>query len=443
MPPSSSKIPARARAWLQAGLISQAQAESIAAYEASRAPRFNPLAWLAVAGGSCVALGMVLLVSHNWESIPAWLKQGAFIACLALAAFGAGWSEDKPGLGPGLALIWMGLPLAGIGLWAQVYHLSGEPLRPLFAWLLLTLPLAWMARHPAPARLHAFGLLATAFYAAFSSGGTLSLVNNQAAHAAPWPGLGRWCLNLAGLAFLWALAGLVTQRRLGLPAKTAFLAAACLFIGGLGFAGTPLEIESRGVGMLLACGLGVCFWFGCRAWGLAGPRLRELGFIIVAGLVYCLSFTREDHGADRLGEAGGLHAAFWGLAALLLALFGPWKKMQLSKPWIGRVSALMPLLLVGLALSPAPGWSVGLAANLGLAALCVIWMFESAAQGHGALLDLSTLLLGLLLFTRFIDYFGSLLKSGLGFIATGLVFLGLAFILRRSRDSLRRGEAAP
>ena len=45
-------------------------------------------------------------------------------------------------------------------------------------------------------------------------------------------------------------------------------------------------------------------------------------------------------------------------------------------------------------------------------------------------------MVGLLMATRFIDYFGSLLTSGSAFIVLGLLFLGLAYGLDRGRRHL-------
>lgn len=55
--------------WHKAGLIDAKQREAILRFERARAKAFNPMAWLAAAGGLCVILGIILLVSHNWENL--------------------------------------------------------------------------------------------------------------------------------------------------------------------------------------------------------------------------------------------------------------------------------------------------------------------------------------------------------------------------------------
>lgn len=334
-------------------------------------------------------------------------------------------------------VVWLGLPLAGIGLWGQIYHLSGDAFKPLLVWLILSAPLAYFSRHPAPTMAHTAGLAMAAYVGAFSTSTWLTLADTSWWRGPERPfDPSRWGLSLAGVLLLWAVAAWQAHSRLGTGARVALLIAGGAFMASLGLAHTPLQCEQAWLGMLMVAGIGVCVWFGSWAWGLRGTRLREIGFGLAAAFLYALSFTRFVTDAGQFTSGGIAWALTWGLGGIGLAILGPWDQMQLSKRWIGPLTALLPSGLIFLGIFGLPGWGVGALANFALAGLCVVWMFESAAQEEKALLNRASWILGLLIFTRFVDYLGSLLNSGLGFIGAGLAFLGLAWGLNEGRKSL-------
>jgi hypothetical protein len=119
--------------WRNRGLLTEEQAAAIRAFEEARAG--GPLGWvvwgLAAAGGVTVVVGVVAIVAANWKDVPEGAKLAA-VGTLLLASLAGAWRTS------GLRNTWPRdlclllhalLPLAMIGLIAQVYHLSGPPWR--------------------------------------------------------------------------------------------------------------------------------------------------------------------------------------------------------------------------------------------------------------------------------------------------------------------------
>src|SRR5688572_13573938 len=131
--------------WIAEGIITPAQAARI---RDARARHAGPgvFTLLASLGGICVALGVILVVAYNWDQFHRGLKLGGFLLALTLAAEAASRLPDTWAFVRGATqVLWLFLPLAGIGLMGQVYQLSGEPLRPLLVALALGAPVAWYA----------------------------------------------------------------------------------------------------------------------------------------------------------------------------------------------------------------------------------------------------------------------------------------------------------
>ena len=79
---------------------------------------------------------------------------------------------------------------------------------------------------------------------------------------------------------------------------------------------------------------------------------------------------------------------------------------------------------------------VGYLANVALVGFCLYAMHVGVLRADKRLINQGVAVLGLLMVTRFIDYFGNLLTSGSAFIVMGLLFLGLAYGLDRGRRHL-------
>jgi uncharacterized membrane protein len=129
------------RRWQNAGLIDLTEAERIRAWEATHR---RPVVFWAVAGTGvlAVSLGIMAIVSANWEEIPAWLKLAVDLGLNAAAAVAVFvfWRRHRPWLTEISALLLFALVLSGIALIGQVYQLQSAPWRALVSWLVLCTP---------------------------------------------------------------------------------------------------------------------------------------------------------------------------------------------------------------------------------------------------------------------------------------------------------------
>lgn len=98
-------------------------------------------------GGLAIILGLILTVSHNWSQIPDLVKIVGYLVTLsALYAMAYFSQTEYPKVSEVLYFIASGYVLAGIGLIAQIYHLSSSDGRAFLLWFVLILPLALLLK---------------------------------------------------------------------------------------------------------------------------------------------------------------------------------------------------------------------------------------------------------------------------------------------------------
>jgi hypothetical protein len=96
----------------------------------------------------------------------------------------------------------------------------------------------------------------------------------------------------------------------------------------------------------------------------------------------------------------------------------------------------MPLALGLLLMAGLHHQVVGLVANFSLLGLAFYLGWLGLRKGQAKLINWAAALVGLLVVTRFIDTFGGLLRSGVAFIITGLLFIALAWGFQAGRKRL-------
>lgn len=134
-------LDSRLDAWVEAGLIDTAAAERIRRFEGTRE---RPAARYAIAGLGLFAaiLGVMLLISANWDLIPHMVKIGGHLALLLAAGALHMWAGEtgRPRMAEGALFLFAGLVLAGIALNSQIYQLTGPAWHALLLWLALAAP---------------------------------------------------------------------------------------------------------------------------------------------------------------------------------------------------------------------------------------------------------------------------------------------------------------
>ncbi len=134
-------LDSRLEAWVAAGLLDLPTADAIRAFEARRE---KPVARWAIAGLGLLAvlLGMILVISANWDLIPRGLKLSGHMALLAGAAAAHWWARgaNRPRVAEAALFLFAGIVLAGIALQSQLYQLTGPVWHALIMWLAIAGP---------------------------------------------------------------------------------------------------------------------------------------------------------------------------------------------------------------------------------------------------------------------------------------------------------------
>lgn len=137
----------RIAVWQQEDLITSAQGEAILAFENKNKKPVLSWSLLALAF-FCIVLGIISIISANWQEISSSVKlvcDFAFLIVAAATAFQM-YRKGKDWWFEGLLLLFCGLILASIGLIAQIYQIQPTGLQGLLLWSLLVFPLVIFSR---------------------------------------------------------------------------------------------------------------------------------------------------------------------------------------------------------------------------------------------------------------------------------------------------------
>lgn len=435
-----------------AGIITAAQREQILAHAAEAGAsrfRLEGAAWLGIFAGLFVVAGVSLIIARNWEDIGAVARVVAFLA--ALAAVGEAAIRFR---GRALAvslpfeLLWLFLPLLGFGLYGQTFQLSGEPVLPFLLWLGLTAPLAWLSPRPIVATLHTFAMIAVLFTgnflieptSSFFDAGTrtgLLVLTGPTADATAW---------LLSLALLAAIA-VQSVRLLPRSHRHHFVGVWMLWVFTVLVSSTPFEIEHEGWLVLAAIALAT-LWTVALAFLDTSFEERATSVFVWLGTIYALTFTwhADDPASGDAATAGVVVVVLALIAAVGGALALPARRLSPLPGWALAAKALLvaPALVSLLFLSNDVRlvWLAGTIMNGVLLLVAVGLMWHGSLVRDARQINLGVLVLVWVLITRFLDVFGSMLTSGIGFIVAGLLLAGLSWALERTRRRLIAGGEA-
>ena len=138
-------IKRKVQKWLEEGLIDEDQMEAILHYEKGTKTSFSySLYGFLIVAVVSASLGLIALITANWQVIPPFVKLGSYFLILtglsgyAIKADGKSHSDFWLS---SLLFFFMLLCLAGIGLIAQIYNIKGESYQTLFFWSFISLGL--------------------------------------------------------------------------------------------------------------------------------------------------------------------------------------------------------------------------------------------------------------------------------------------------------------
>lgn len=128
--------------WQQKKLITPEQTKAIIDFE-RKSSRPVLTYYLLALGLFCIGLGIISLISANWQLIPAAVKFFFDFVLLIAVCWGIYYAnaQNKNTLFEGLTLLYALLILASIGLIAQVYQLQPDGYLAYFIWAVLVFPM--------------------------------------------------------------------------------------------------------------------------------------------------------------------------------------------------------------------------------------------------------------------------------------------------------------
>ena len=137
------------------------------------------LGWL---GGGAVVLGIMLLIGSNWDGISDLVKIGGFLVLLG-GTHAVGFGITRSGApfdrtAASFHFIGGGLFLAGIGLIAQIYHLSGRPPNGILLWIVSLIPLVILLRSSSLCLMAVFAFQLWIHMEALQSGSPLRMADS-------------------------------------------------------------------------------------------------------------------------------------------------------------------------------------------------------------------------------------------------------------------------
>ena len=401
--PHSGGLERRAAGWVDAGILSADQRRQILDFEAAAADRGHRLvAILAVLGAGLVTLGLVLVISQNWDEIGRAPKLATGIALLLACQGGGYWVRNGPlGLvrtGEALLLLGTGVLLGNLALISQQYHIALNPAPLLLPVLCSALAFAYLFS----SRSHAF--VAAVLFAA------------------------------------WLIA---ESRRGGSPLEAASETLLLLLLGAGAWLVALAALQRRG------------------GYASLSPPAELVGGILIAGSVYLLGFYRhfDIESAVPIVPAAVLLLAPLALVLAALLATGARAEARLGWPPVGD-RRRPPLLLGQLTLLLLLAWTLAAALNprgeaeeafilitlgywLGACLLAGAITWLGLALRRESWVNAALVFLGLFILSRYFDLFSDYAQTGALFAGAGALFLVLAFLIELGRRRLRPRMDAP
>ncbi len=370
----------RLERWVRDGIITHVQASQIMEYEKGVGNRPWVTFGIVGIGITAIVTGVISLVAANWESIPVALKLLNYF----LLQGGVGvlflFQQKKEGVWRETFLtLFAFLFWAGIGLFSQVFNLEGQGWSACLFWLVLTLPAVCIARHTTFPHLWSLLLIVTASWWTLDPFNPITDDNVRAMVSISVP------ILLSALAF-WAQAML----RLSPFLREAF--------------------TYWGIGLFAIGGtiLGNIFWES----GHVHIAHDSRAYLLIPWFSLLLAIL------GSLARSGKVKKELCALTAVFLFFLGVYLTIpvlfeNLGSPAFRQIAGATGFIALG-----------GLAATI------------SAMANMKRLYETATRLIALRFIIVYFQVFGSLTKTGVGLVFSGIIVLAFAYFWHRMKSKL-------
>ena len=431
--------------WLAEGLINDEQAVQIRArYDLSD----QSLPWARIIfsslGAILIGLGLILLFAYNWQQMHKFAKLAVvLIALLSVHSLALWYRRENsryPALGEGLHVL--GTVFFGAGIWliAQIYHIDEHYPTAFLVWGLGALALAWAL----PSAVH--GIIASVLLVIWHGNETFEFSNTN--HSA-------WLLFAGGL----------------LP-LTYWLRSRPLLLVVLGSIYFVLFSTLVTFNDELLLPVLMCFSISLLALRLlfaesdhehfnqSAALFSLFGYCGYFGLIYALSFTdvfEELLDLTLPTTIDKLYFAVFALLALGLWLYVLFRigqirqSMHAVSEWlqyglIFSVFILTLLISASAALIPASQlhnylvWPATILFNVALFIHGCLFIINGSWQGNAIKTAVGCLLVAVIVVSRYIDLFDSLLLRSLAFFIVGAIIFAAGNFYARHKPQTTGGQ---
>jgi len=381
-----------------------------------------------VIGAACVGLGIMLLFAYNWDALSK--AQRTFLAFLPLVIsnillYWAVFNDKRStSVREGLSVFNMLAVGGAIALISQIYHLPGDIDSFLLTWMVLSIPLVYLMSASLPAILYLLGITTWSAMSQNSGGHALLF----------WPLLALFIPHYLKYFF-----------KDPYDSRSVWLSSAlclCLSVA----IGISLEKVLPGIWIIVYSSFYSILYLVSKFWFDDAPGqwqrpFRNYGILGITVLSYLFTFEWAwDHIGWHYYRHGGRFHQFAGIAdyviagVLVVIAVSLIVKMAKAKRIFETSFGVMPILAIvtysysGLGGNPFVATWIFNPYVLYLGILCVLTGVREKQMG---LMNAGVLIMGVIIYTRFVDASLGIVERGIVFIIIGVCFIASNVVLSK------------
>jgi len=405
------------------GIFSNETAEKIRAHYGEVSPKNRmqmALTIFGVAGAVCMGLGILLLFAYNWDDLSRFQRTSLAFVPLILSNIFMAWAifskKESVAIREGLSVFNM-LSIGGaIALISQIYHLPGDIDSFLLTWMLLSVPLVYIVSASLPAVLYLIGITTWAAMSQISGGHALLF----------WP--------LLALIFPHYLKHIKADPYASRPVWLSSALCLCLSVA----IGISLEKVIPGLWIVVYSSFYCILFFVGKFWFDDAPAtwqrpFRNYGVLgtTILSYIFTYEWVWKSIGWNYYRIGGRFHeyAGFvdYIVAAVLVVIaVSLMVKMAKEKRLLEMSFGIMPILaIISYSLSGFGGneliavWIF----NLYVLYLGIICVLSGLKDKNLGVTNAGILIMGTIIFTRFVDASLGIVERGVIFIVIGACFI--------------------